>query len=262
MDYLDINRVNWDERTDVHFQSQTYDVQNFIKGGNALNSIELDLLGDISGKKILHLQCHFGKDTISLSRMGGQVTGIDFSKKAIDRARELATLTAVDTRFILSDVYGLPTVLDETFDLVFTSYGTIGWLPDINRWAGVVSHFLRPGGTFVFAEFHPVVWMMSDDFATIQYRYFNDEAIVEESDTTYTDGKLSKSMKSVGWNHGLAEVVQALLNQGLQLEQLHEFDYSPYDCFDKVVEMGPDQYQIKGLEGKIPMVYSLKATKL
>ena len=261
MDYLNINKACWNERTDVHFESQTYDVKNFIKGGNALNSIELDLLGDITGKKILHLQCHFGKDTISLSRMGAHVTGIDFSEKAIERAQELAKLTQSNTRFILSDVYGLPEVLEEKFDIVFTSYGTIGWLPDIDRWSAVVSHFLRPEGTFIFAEFHPVVWMMSDDFSRIQYRYFKDEAIVEESDTTYTDGQMSKSMRSVGWNHGLAEVVQALLKQGLQLDSLKEFDYSPYDCFDKVVAVAPGKYQIQGLENKIPMVYALKATQ-
>lgn len=261
MDYLEINKANWNERTEVHFQSQMYGVEAFIKGGNTLKGIELNLLGEITGKRILHLQCHFGQDTISLSRMGAKVTGVDFSDKAIERARELARRAQSDTRFILSDVYSLPTVLDEAFDMVFTSYGTIGWLPDIKRWARVVSHFIRPGGTFVFAEFHPVVWMMSDDFSQIQYRYFNDEAIVEESDTTYTGGQLSASTKSVGWNHGLAEVIQALLDQGLQLEQLEEFDYSPYDCFDQIVEIEPGKYQIKGLEGKIPMVYALKASK-
>lgn len=262
MDYLNINKACWNERTDVHFESQTYDVENFIQGGNALNSIELELLGDIKGKKVLHLQCHFGKDTISLSRLGAKVTGMDFSDKAIARARELAKLTQSNTRFVLSDVYNLPSVLDEKFDIVFTSYGTIGWLPDVKQWAEVVSHFLQAGGIFIFAEFHPVVWMMSDDFSKIQYRYFTDEAIVEESDTTYTDGQLSKSMKSVGWNHGLAEVVQALLDVGLRLDSLEEFDYSPYDCFDKVVEVESGKYQIKGLEGKIPMVYALKATKV
>lgn len=261
MDYLSINKSTWNERTDVHFQSKMYDVENFIQGGNALKSIELELLGDIKGKRILHLQCHFGQDTISLSRMGAEATGIDFSDKAIARAKELAELTQSNTRFILSDVYSLPDVLDEKFDMVFTSYGTIGWLPDVERWAAVVSHFIKPGGTFVFAEFHPVVWMMSDDFSKIQYRYFTDEPIVEESDTTYTDGQLSKSMKSVGWNHGMAEVIQALLDQGLHLDSLREFDYSPYDCFDKVVEVETGKYQIIGLEGKIPMVYALKATK-
>ena len=261
MDYLNINKACWNERTDVHFESQTYDVKNFIKGGNALNSIELSLLGDITGKKILHLQCHFGKDTISLSRMGAQATGIDFSEKAIERAQELADLTQSDTRFILSDVYGLPAVLEEEYDIVFTSYGTIGWLPDIDRWASVVSHFLRPGGTFVFAEFHPVVWMMSDDFSRIQYRYFQDEAIVEESDTTYTDGQMSKSMRSVGWNHGLAEVVQALLKQGLRLDSLEEFDYSPYNAFPNVIERAKGEYVWESVKQKVPYVFSLKMRK-
>ena len=261
MDYLSINKQNWNDRTEVHYQSKTYDVASFIAGRNPLKSIELALLGDIKGKKVLHLQCHFGQDSIALSRLGAQVTGVDFSEKAIEKARELADLTESDTRFILSDIYSLPDVLDESFDLVFTSYGTIGWLPDIQGWAAVVSNFMRPEAAFVFAEFHPVVWMFSDDFKRIEYRYFKDAAIIEESDTTYTDGKLPQSSPSVAWNHGMAEVLQALLDQGLTLKKVEEFDYSPYDCFDNTIEFEPGKFQIKGLEGKIPMIYALQATK-
>lgn len=261
MDYLAINKQNWNDRTDVHYHSKTYDVASFIAGRNPLKSIELTLLGDIKGKKILHLQCHFGQDTIALSRLGAEVTGVDFSEKAIEKARELADLTQSDTRFILSDIYSLPDVLNESFDIVFTSYGTIGWLPDIQRWAAVVGNFMRPGATFVFAEFHPVVWMLSSDFKRIEYRYFTDAAIVEESATTYTDGALPQSSQSVGWNHGMAEVLQALIDQGLTIKKVEEFDYSPYDCFDNTIEIGTGKFQIKGLEGKIPMVYALKAIK-
>lgn len=261
MDYLSINKQNWNDRTEVHYQSKTYDVASFIAGRNPLKSIELALLGDIKGKKVLHLQCHFGQDTIALSRLGAQVTGVDFSEKAIEKARGLAELTQSDTRFILSDIYSLPDVLNESFDVVFTSYGTIGWLPDIQGWAAVVSHFMRPGAAFVFAEFHPVVWMFSDDFKRIEYRYFKDAAIIEESDTTYTDGKLPQSSPSVGWNHGMAEVLQALIDQGLTIKKVEEFDYSPYDCFDNTIEFEQGKFQIKGLEGKIPMIYALQATK-
>lgn len=261
MDYLAINKKNWNDRTDVHYQSDFYDIPSFIAGRNSLKTIELDLLGDIKGKKLLHLQCHFGQDTISLSRLGAEATGIDFSEKAIQRAEELAQLTQSTTRFILSDVYGLKSVLNESFDFVFTSYGTIGWLPDIKQWAEVVSHFLRPGGTFVFAEFHPVIWMLSSDFKKIEYRYFNDEPIVEESEVTYTDGAMPGKSKTVGWNHGLAEVIQALIDQGLTLSVFQEFDYSPFNCFDNMVEVAPDKFQVQGIEGKVPMIYALKAMK-
>ena len=193
--------------------------------------------------------------------MGAKVTGVDFSEKAIERARELAKLTNVDTQFILSDVYSLKDVLKESFDIVFTSYGTIGWLPDINRWASIVSYFLRPGGHFVFAEFHPFIWTLSEDFQDVKYRYFNSEPIVDESDVTYTDGLLPSKSKSVGWNHALSEVIQALIAKGLDIKIFQEFDYSPYDCFDNIIEMEKGKFQIKGIEGKIPMVYALKAVK-
>lgn len=143
--YLDINRNSWNARVEPHLKSDFYFLEDFIKGRNSLNSIELDLLGDVKGKSILHLQCHFGQDSISLSRMGAKVTGIDLSDKAIDAAEDLARKCGTDTKFICSDVYNLPTVLKEEYDIVFTSYGTIGWLPDLDQWADVVSHIFETG---------------------------------------------------------------------------------------------------------------------
>ena len=140
-----------------------------MKGRTSLNSIELDLLGDVKGKQILHLQCHFGQDSISLSRLGAKVTGMDLADKAIDAARQLSTKCATDTEFVLSDIYDLPNVLNKKYDIVYTSYGTIGWLPDLDQWAGVISHFLKPGGKFIFVEFHPFVWMYDDDFTHVKY---------------------------------------------------------------------------------------------
>ncbi|MFK7786603.1 MAG: class I SAM-dependent methyltransferase, partial [Crocinitomicaceae bacterium] len=163
-DYLEKNKLSWNRRTEVHVDSEFYDNESFINGRSSLNSIELELLGDLAGKKILHLQCHFGQDTISLSRMGAEVVGIDLSDEAIRTAQKLATKTGQSTKFVCCDVYDLPNHLTEKFDIVFTSYGTIGWLPDLDKWANVVQHFLRPGGEFIFAEFHPVVWMFDDDF--------------------------------------------------------------------------------------------------
>ncbi len=172
-DYLAINKNTWNTKTPVHLNSEFYGLEEFIKGKTSLKQIELDLLGEVKGKKILHLQCHFGQDTLSLARMGAEVTGVDFSDTAIKEANLLTQKINQSARFICCDVYSLPEHLDEEFDLVYTSYGTIGWLPDLNKWAQIIHRFLKPGGKFVFVEFHPVVWMFDDNFKEIKYNYFN-----------------------------------------------------------------------------------------
>lgn len=259
--YLEINRQLWNSKTPHHLASEFYDVEGFMKGRNTLNAPEIGLLGDVSGKHILHLQCHFGQDTISLSRMGASVTGVDFSEKAIEAAKDLAIQTNSQAKFICCDIYSLPQHADSKFDSVFTSYGTIGWLPDIKKWAGVVSHFLKPGGKFVFVEFHPVVWMMDGAFKEIAYSYFNREAIVEEEEGTYADRSAPVKNVSVGWNHSLAEVAGALLDAGLQLTSFDEYDYSPYNCFNNMVEEEPGKFRVAHLAGKLPLLYSLTARK-
>lgn len=260
-DYLAVNRDSWNKRTDVHYASDFYDVEGFLKGKSSLNSIELDLLGDVKGRSILHLQCHFGQDSISLSRMGAEVTGVDLSDKAIERAKELAAKAGTNTRFICCDLYDLPDHLDEQFDIVFTSYGTIGWLPDLDKWADVVSRFMKPGGRFVFAEFHPVVWMYDNDFEGVQYSYFNTGRIVESDEGTYADREADIKEDNITWNHGIAEVLTSLLGKGLTIDAFREFDYSPYACFRKVEEFEPGRYRIPPFENKIPLVYALAATK-
>ena len=177
-DYIAINRALWDQKTEHHFNSEFYDVEGFLQGRSSLNDIELELLGSVSGKTVLHLQCHFGQDTLSLARLGAHVTGVDLSGAAIAKARELNDTLGLGAQFICCDLYELPGILDNQFDIVFTSYGTIGWLPDINRWAQVVAKYLKPGGQFVFVDFHPVVWMFSNDFSRVQYAYFNGGPIV------------------------------------------------------------------------------------
>lgn len=259
--YLEVNKESWNQRVDTHFDSEFYDVEGFLKGNTSLNSIELDLLGDITGKKILHLQCHFGQDSISLSRMGAEVTGIDLSDKAIEKARELALQAGTDTKFICSDVYNLPNVLHEQFDIVFTSYGTIGWLPDLDEWAGIINHFLKPGGQFVFAEFHPVVWMFDDDFKGIGYNYFKSDAIVETNTGTYAEKEAEMQLKSISWNHSLSEVFTNLMANKIQIQVFNEFNYSPYNCFSHTEEFEPKKFRIKHLGNNIPMAYSLLAIK-
>lgn len=260
-DYLKINKELWNKRTEAHLKSDFYDVQGFLKGNSSLNDIELKLLGNIEGKSILHLQCHFGQDTISLSRMGAEVTGVDFSDKAIESANELATKTNTNASFICCNIYDLPQYLTKQFDIVFTSYGTIGWLPDIDKWAQIISRFLKPGGKFVFAEFHPVIWMFDDDFEKIEYNYFKSAAIIETEEGTYADRDAPIIQTSVGWNHGIGEVINSLIKNSLEINSFTEYDYSPYNCFKHTIEFEPKKYRIEHLENKIPMVYSLTAAK-
>ncbi len=262
MNYKEINKTLWNNKTDVHINSEFYDNQTFIEGRNSLNSIEIELLGDIKGKSILHLQCHFGQDTISLNRLGANVTGIDLSDKVIKRAKELATKTNSDATFICCDIYDLPKYLDEKFDLVFTSYGTIGWLPDLDKWAKIVSRFLKPNGKFIFAEFHPVLWMFDDNFKIIEFNYFNDGPIVETEEGTYADINAPLVQESVSWNHSISEVLTSLLQNGLEINSMNEYDYSPYNCFNNTVEYEPQKFRIKHLDNKIPMVYSIVAKKI
>lgn len=259
--YQEINRKSWNAKTAVHLESAFYDNDSFIKGKSSLNEIELPLLGDLNGKTALHLQCHFGQDTISLQRLGATATGVDLSDQAIKAARNLALQTNSTARFICCDLYDLPNHLDEQFDLVFASYGTIGWLPDMNRWAAIIARYLKPGGRFVFAEFHPAVWMFDDDFTHLQYRYFNSGAIEESYSGTYANESADLHQDYVMWNHGMAEVIQSLLQQGLTLDFLQEYDYSPYNCLQHMEEVGPNRYRIRHLGDKLPLVYALTAHK-
>lgn len=259
--YIEINRNAWNNKIDAHLKSEFYNLEGFLKGNTSLNDIELQLLGDIRGKTILHLQCHFGQDTISLSRFGAIVTGVDLSDKAIENARKIAKDTQSNTKFICCDLFDLPIHLNEQFDIVFSSYGTIGWLPDLNKWAKIVSQFLKPIGQFVFVEFHPVVWMFDDNFKKVDYNYLNSGAIIETETGTYADKNADITQSYVMWNHGISEVINSLINHGLEIKSLDEYDYSPYNCFSRTIEFEPKKYRIEHLSDKIPMVYSIHAIR-
>lgn len=255
--YLDLNRASWNERVDTHLSSDFYDMEGFLAGENSLKEIELSLLGDVRGKKILHLQCHFGQDSLSLARMGAEVTGVDLSDKAIHNARLINKHLGLDAHFISCDLYSLKEHLNERFDIIFTSYGTVGWLPDIHKWAAIIDHFIIPGGKFIMVDFHPIIWMMDDDLKDIKYRYFNDEAIIENMNGTYADLDAQLEGQEVSWNHAMSEIIGALLGQGLRLDHFGEYDYSPYNCFKNMEKVGPSQYRFKQHGNKLPMIYSL-----
>jgi SAM-dependent methyltransferase len=236
--YLELNRQNWNNRVAGHLTSDFYQMNAFRAGESSLKEIELALLGTIEGKKILHLQCHFGQDTLSLARMGATVTGIDFSDKAIKEAQELAAELSIDATFICCDVYSTSQHLSEKFDIVYTTYGTIGWLPDLNKWAKVIAERLKPGGKLIFVDFHP---------------------IVEEVSSSYADKEIEITDTTITWNHGLSEVYQALQNAGLTINHFSEYPFSPYDCLNDLIEVEPNRFQVKHLVNKIPMVYALTA---
>ncbi|MES2389551.1 MAG: class I SAM-dependent methyltransferase [Bacteroidota bacterium] len=257
--YLAVNQTFWNNKTKFHADSAFYDVAGFLAGATSLNPVELGLLGDLSGKKLLHLQCHFGQDTISLARLGAEATGVDLSDTAIKLAGELAEKTGTDAKFICSDIYELPNVLNEKFDIVFTSYGTIGWLPDMDKWAAVIAKFLNPGGKFIFVDFHPVVWMFDYNFREVGYSYFNTGPIIETESGTYADRDAPITQESVSWNHSMGEVITGLIHAGLEITSLGEYNWSPYNCFNETEEYEPKKFRIKHLENKIPMVYSIVA---
>jgi SAM-dependent methyltransferase len=190
--FIQANKDMWEGRVDVHNESKFYDVEGFLKGNQTLDPIELDEVGDVSGKSLLHLMCHFGMDTLSWARLGAKATGVDFSEKAVKLAGDLSKQIGVDARFIASDIYKLPEILNDEFDIVFTSGGVLTWLPDLRKWAQVVSKYVKRGGVFYIREFHPFPYVFDDDEGVtdlkLKYPYFTpDEPLKFDDGATYAD---------------------------------------------------------------------------
>jgi 2-polyprenyl-3-methyl-5-hydroxy-6-metoxy-1,4-benzoquinol methylase len=259
--YFEDNKKSWNKRTAVHKDSAFYDLDAFKKGKTSLNKIELEEVGDVKGKTLLHLQCHFGMDTMSWAREGANCVGVDLSNEAIHLAKEINEDLKLDTEFVCCNVYDLKQHLDKKFDVVFTSYGTIGWLPDLDKWAEIVAYFLKPGGIFYIADFHPALWMMDDDFEKIKFSYFNAAVITEEISGSYSDRNAPIKSTEHGWNHPFSEIIGALLKHNLQIVLFNEFSYSPYNCFNKLEQGADEMWRIKGMDEKLPMMYSIKAIK-
>lgn len=259
------NLALWNEWTDIHEKSAFYDVEGFLAGKSRLHSLELEELGDVSGKSLLHLQCHFGLDTLSWARRGAAVTGVDFSDKAIALAKRISHEASIAARFIQSDVYELPTTLEDRFDIVFTSYGVLTWLRDIRRWAKVIAHFLKPGGTFYIVEFHPVLWTLEDVQQDIQfmYSYFHTETPLEfKVEGSYADRDAKVTQPVVyEWNHPISDILNALISVDLKIDFLHEFPYSNGPLLALMEQDNQGRWRLKKYDGMIPLMFSLRATK-
>lgn len=259
--FFKTNKATWNEKVKIHVQSDMYDLDAFKKGKSSLMPYELDALGDVKGKTLLHLQCHFGQDTLSWSRMGAMCTGVDLSDEGIKLAKSLNEELKLDAKFVCCNVLETSKYVKKTFDIVFTSYGVIGWLPNLKPWGQMVAERLKDGGTFFMAEFHPIVWMFDylEEKPVITYGYMQDEVIYEEYKGTYADKNSNMISKEYGWNHGLGDVVSALTEAGLHIEYLKEFTESPYDVLPDLVKTESGMYTTK--RQLYPLIFTLKATK-
>ena len=260
---MSVNRRWWDGATPVHFKSRSYDVEGFKSGKSSLLPLEIGEVGDVQGKSLLHLQCHFGLDTLSWARRGARVTGVDFSPEAIATANRLAKELGIPARFIESNVYTLADVLQERFDIIYTGYGAICWLPDLERWAQVIARFLRPGGTFYIVEAHPMVSMIDDsikDRISPTLHYFNDGPDREESPNTYTDSdEPLKEQVSYAWNHPISEIVTSLISAGLQLEWLHESRLGFFKWHPLMRKRQDGHWEFPEEVSDMPLTFSLRA---
>jgi SAM-dependent methyltransferase len=271
-DYRVVNRANWDERVPVHVASEFYSVDRLADDPTALTSVvrfDVPRLGEIAGLRGVHLQCHIGTDTISLARLGAHMTGLDFSAAAITAARRLAAQAGIDTDFVEADAYSAVDVLGAgRFDLVYTGVGALCWLPDIRRWAAVVAALLGPGGRLFLREGHPVLWAIDErhtDRLVVDYPYFEtQQPIVFEDPTTYVEGDARiEHAVTLSWNHGLGEIVSALLDEGLVLTQLVEHETVPWEALPGQMEQSGElrEWQLTERRERLPLTYTLQAVK-
>ena len=271
-DYAEVNRANWDERVPAHAASPDYSVDEFLADPGFLSEVvrfDLPLLGDISGLRGVHLQCHIGTDTISLARLGASMTGVDFSGPAVRQARALAEQTGADATFVESDVYEAADAVGRgAFDFVFTGVGALCWLPSVGRWAKVVASVLRPGGRLFIREGHPILWSIQDDrdddLLVVEYPYFErEEPTTFDQAGTYvaTDVEFAHTVTHE-WNHGLGEITMSLLDAGMAITGLTEHDSVPWEGVPGQMEqIGGGEWRLKDRPWRLPHSYTLQALK-
>jgi SAM-dependent methyltransferase len=271
-DYRRVNRLSWDERVPAHAASPDYQMREYAADPGFLSRVvrfDLPRLGDIAGLRGVHLQCHIGTDTVSLARLGASMTGLDFSAPAVEQARQLAEQTGADARFVEADVYSAVQVLGSgVFDLVFTGIGALCWLPDIRRWATVVAGLLRPGGRLFIREGHPMLWALDDarqdDLLVVRYPYVErTEPLVSDEDGTYVQTDVVfKHTVTHSWNHGLGEIVTALLDAGMRITALTEHDSVPWEALPgKMERIGGGEWRLASQPWRLPHSYTLQAVK-
>jgi len=260
---MQANRRLWDEWAKLHVKSEMYAHESFLRGRNSLNALEMGEVGDVRGKTLLHLQCHFGHDTLSWARLGAAVTGMDFSPEAIEIARRTAEELNLPARFICCNLYDLPDHLDETFDVVFTSYGVLTWLPDVRAWARIAARYVKPCGTFYMAEFHPFSMVFNDEAGQVEqrYPYFNEGAIVLPAQGSYADREADVHGLTYEWAYPMGDVLTALIEAGLRIQFVHEFPYTTYQAFPWLEQRADGNYYPRPGIPSLPLMFSVRAVK-
>ncbi|MGB8646635.1 MAG: class I SAM-dependent methyltransferase [Anaerolineae bacterium] len=263
--FLKSNQELWNAWTRIHVQSPFYDVAGFKAGQNRLDSIVRGGVGDVRGKSLLHLQCHFGLDTLNWARLGAQVTGLDFSDAAITQARALSAELNLPAEFICANLYDAPQVLAGQFDIVFTSYGAIYWLPDLAAWGQVIAHFLKPGGLFFIAEAHPFAYVFDDDHPTdlqVRYPYFNTVTPLEfPVKGSYADPQADYQGIEYGWQHSMSEIIGGLTGAGLHVQTLREYPYLSWRMFKFMEQDAEGWWRLPDRFPSFPLLFSLTATR-
>ncbi|WP_281616409.1 class I SAM-dependent methyltransferase [Flammeovirga sp. SubArs3] len=259
---FEANRLQWNARVESHVASKMYDVPGFISGDTSLKKVELTELKNLEGKKVLHLQCHFGLDSLSMARVGADVTALDISDTAIEKAEELNQQLGLNTKFITANLYDIKKHLpaEEQFDLVFVSYGAICWLPDLTAWADIIASYLKKGGEFYMVEMHPYIYTLDWDRFTPEYHYYNKGVYKETVTSSYADDT-PMELTEYFWVHSVDEIINSLMKKGLSMTKFREHDYQTYNCFDNMIERAKDEFVFKDVKVNIPYLLEVKFQK-
>ena len=265
---IEINRRNWNERTPIHVASDLYNVEGFKAGRITLSDIEIDELGSVAGKSLLHLQCHFGMDTMSWARLGAEVTGVDLSDASIDVAKQLNAELALGARFLRSNVYDLPDVLQERFDIVYTAIGALCWLPDLTNWAQIVARYLKRGGTFYMLDEHPTGRIFASvqnadggyDLETENQYFPNPDGLLDDGERNSYTGSDTIKTPVYEWQHSMSEIVNALIGADLKIEYVHEYPFSFFQALPQMRQRIDGWWELDEYCGNIPFMLSIKAS--
>ena len=261
-DFIETNRRHWDSVTPGHLTSEFYDLESFRAGRDTIDDVESALVGNVSGKQLLHLQCHFGLDTMSWTRRGAIATGVDFSEVAIQAARELAASLNLDTQFEVGDVLDLE--LGRQFEIVFTSHGILGWLPELKSWGETIARHLQPGGKVVVVDSHPVLQAFDDERTDgamrLRYDYFARDALAFEEEGSYADPS-APCTRTVERIHPIPDILGGLVNAGLTIERFEEYDRVAWQAMPHMIEDDSGWWRLPPDQPGIPLMFSVVATK-
>jgi SAM-dependent methyltransferase len=267
---LRANLANWNERVPIHLKSSEYNIKEFVQNSSHIGKVvdfDRTEVGDVSGKTLLHLQCHIGTDTLSWARLGADVTGVDFSELAIEAARQLSKDSGTPGRFIVSELYESPSVISEQFDIVYTGVGAICWLPDIGTWAKIVEGFMKPGGLFYIRDGHSMMWGLAwetpESSFKVIYPYFEaGGSIKEDEESSYAGEGTLENKTTYGYNHGLGETIDALLKAGLIIEFVHEHTFCEWQGIKQLVKGQDGRWRLPpDKKYLVPLMFSIRARK-